>query len=318
MASSFRDSGACEQPAWREAGLRWFSRSFFCRQKFGRRVRRISLDGRLDCPNRDGSLDTRGCIFCNNESFSPSRRLGVRSITAQREAAVRRLQADHADAGFIAYFQPGTNTYGPVDRLRSLYEEALDHPAIVGLAVGTRPDCVSDEVLDLLAELSRRTWVTLEFGLQTIHDRTLAWLQRGHGYAAFLDAVSRSQARGLEIGVHVILGLPGESPDDMRRTAEELTRLGIQSVKIHNLHAVRGTRLADLAMAGEVRFPGMSQYAGYVVDFLERLSPACVVDRLSGDAPPEYLVAPAWCLDKAAVRAAIEAEFLRRGMWQGG
>ena len=262
-------------------------------------------------------MDTRGCIFCNNESFSPSRRLGLRSISAQRDAGMQRILARHGDAGLVAYFQPGSNTYGPVQRLRSLYEEALDHPAVVGLAVGTRPDCVSDEILDLLAELSRRTWVTVEFGLQTIHDRTLEWLQRGHGYAAFVDAVSRSRARGLEIGAHVILGLPGELPEDMRQTAAELTRLGIQSVKIHNLHAVRGTRLADLAMAGKVQFPSMAEYVGYVVDFLERLSPDCVVDRLSGDAPPEYLIAPAWCLDKAAVRTAIEAEFQRRGTWQG-
>ncbi len=148
---------------------------------------------------------------------------------------------------------------------------------MVGLAVGTRPDCVPDAVLDLLAELSGRTWLSVEYGLQTIHDRTLDWLRRGHGYDAFLDAVRRSRQRGLEIGAHVILGLPGESPRDMRATAREVARLGLHSVKIHNLHAVRGTRLAELAADGQVRFPELAEYAVYVVDFL-----GAIVARLRG------------------------------------
>ena len=317
MGSNLDVSRASEPADWRLAGLRYFSRSFFYRKKFGQRVWKVSLDAGMDCPNRDGSRDTRGCIFCNPESFSPSRRRSVGSITAQLDEGVERLRARHKVDRFIAYFQPGTNTYGPVPFLRSLYEEALSHPGVVGLTIGTRPDCVPDEVLDLLAELSRRTWLTVEFGLQTSHDRTLDWLRRGHHYGDFLDAVRRTQQRGLAIGVHLILGLPGESRNDLLATARAIANLRIQSVKLHNLHAVRDTVLADLVAAGQVRFPELPVYAGLVVDFIERLPPDCVIDRISGDAPPQYLIAPLWCLDKAAVRAAIDNEFRRRDTWQG-
>ena len=230
---------------------------------------------------------------------------------------MRRLASRHAAEGFVAYFQPATNTYGPLDRLRQLFEEASGHPKVVGLAIGTRPDCVGEPVLDMLAELSARTWLTLEFGLQTIHDRTLDWLGRGHHVDAFLDAARRTRQRGLEMGVHVILGLPGESRQDMAATAGQIARLGVASVKLHNLYAVRGTRLADMLAAGEVRLPEREEYVRDVVDFLEVLPPDCVIDRLSGDAPRQYLVGPAWCLDKAAIRAAVEAELARRGSWQG-
>ena len=317
MGSNHDAVPGSESCDWRGAGLRFFSRSLFWRNKFGQKIWKVCLDAGLGCPHRNASGDIRGCIFCNPDSFSPSRRTPGGSITVQLDHGVARLQSRHNVDRFVAYFQSGTNTFGPAGRLRSLYEEALAHPAVVGLAIGTRPDCVGDEVLDLLATLAERTWLSLEFGLQTIHARTLDWLRRGHDYAAFVDAVRRSQRRGLNVGAHVILGLPGESRDDMRATAVELARLRIQSVKLHNLHAVRGTDLADLAAAGKVRFPELAEYAGYVVDFLERLPPDCVIDRLSGDAPPDYLVAPLWCREKSAVRAAIEAEFQRRNTWQG-
>ncbi len=306
-----------ETAPWRSAGLRYYSRNCFLRKRFGRPIWKVSLDAGCTCPNRDGSLGRAGCIFCDPESFSPSRRLPLGSITAQLEEGMRRLRARHAAEGFVAYFQPATNTYGPLDRLRGLYEEALGHPQVVGLAIGTRPDCAGEAVLDTLAELSARTWLTIEFGLQTIHDRTLDWLERGHGVGAFLDAARRARQRGLEMGVHVILGLPGESPADMLATARCLARLGVASVKLHNLYAVRGTRLAELLAAGQVRLPERDEYVRWVVDFLEVLPPGCVIDRLSGDAPRRYLVGPEWCLDKAAVRAAVDAEFSRRGSWQG-
>ena len=178
----------------------------------------------------------------------------------------------------MAYFQPGTNTYGPIDRLRSAYQEAISHPDVVGLAIGTRPDCVGEEILDLLAELAGRTWVVVEYGLQTIHDRTLDLLNRGHHYDAFLDAYRRTRRRNLDVAVHVILGLPGESREDMRATARELARLEIHSVKLHNLYAVRNTVLADQVAAGRVRLPEFQEYVDYVVDFLEEL-PARGGDR---------------------------------------
>jgi uncharacterized protein len=306
-----------ERPNWRAAGLRWFSRNFFWREKFGCPVWKVSLDAGLDCPNRDGTLGRHGCIYCNPASFSPSRRMGITSLRAQLDAGVRRLHGRRSANHFVAYFQPATNTYAPVPLLRGLFEEALAHPGVVGLAIGTRPDCLPDEVLDLLTELAGRTWLSVELGLQTIHNRSLDWLRRGHRYEAFLDAIGRSRGQGWEIAVHVILGLPGESRDDMRATARELARLGVGAVKLHNLHAVRDTPLAQWVADGTVTLPGLDEYAGYVADFLEELPPDCVVDRLSGDAPPAYLVGPSWCANKAAVRAAIEGELRRRDTWQG-
>lgn len=278
---------------------------------------KISLDGGFGCPNRDGTLATGGCIFCDPDSFSPSRRVGSRSIADQIQEGIRRLRGRYHVDRFVAYFQPATNTYAPLGRLRALYQQAIAHPEVVGLVIGTRPDCVPDDVLDLLAEFARQTWLSVEYGLQSIHDRSLDWMNRGHHYDAFLDAFQRSRQGGLRIGVHVILGLPGESPHDMVATARELARLEVDSVKLHNLHAVTGTPLADRVACGEVRLPGFREYVGYAVDFLEELPPSCVVDRLSGDAPRAYLVGPSWCLDKSAVRTAIEAEFRRRGTWQG-
>ena len=278
---------------------------------------KVSVDAGLGCPNVDGSVGAGGCIFCNVASYSPSRRGNVASITDQIDEGIRRIRRRHDVDQFVAYFQPATNTHGPLARLRALWEEALRHPLVVGLIVGTRPDSVPDDVLDLLADLSRRTWLSVEYGLQTIHDRSLDWLRRGHGYDAFLDAVERSRRRGLRIGAHVILGLPGETPDHMLATARELARLRIDSVKLHNLYVAKDTPLARLWAAGRVELPERDEYVGYVVDFLEQLAPESVIDRLSADAPREYLLAPEWCLAKSAVRAAIEREFERRDTQQG-
>jgi len=302
---------------WRAAGLRLHTLGFSFRSRFGHRVRKVSVDGGFGCPNVDGTVGRDGCIFCNIRSYSPSRRLGIRSITAQIDEGIRRIRCRHRVDHFVAYFQPATGTYAPVPRLEALYEEAIAHPNVVGLAIGTRPDCVPDNVLDLLAGLSRRTWLSVEYGLQTIHDRSLDWIGRGHHHDAFLDAVGRSRRRGLAVGAHVILGLPGESRDDMLATARELARLEIDSVKLHNLYAVRQTRLAEAVAGGGVVLPGLEEYVGHVVAFLEQLPPGCVVDRLSGEAPAEFLVAPDWCRDKSAVRSAILAELQRRDTWQG-
>jgi radical SAM protein (TIGR01212 family) len=302
---------------WHYAGLRYHKLGHFCRQKFGTRVWKVSVDGGFECPNVDGRLSTGGCIFCNVASFSPSRRLGGLSITQQITEGLRRVAKRHGVERVLAYFQPATNTYAPVDHLRALYEEALAHPAVIGLCIGTRPDCVPEAVLDLLAELSQRTWLCVEFGLQTIHDRTLRWMNRGHGLEAFLDAVTRSKRRGLTIGAHVILGLPGETGEDMQATARELGRLRIDAAKLHNLYVARDTRLAEVWSTGQLELPSLEQYAGYVVDFLECLPPDCVIERLSADAPAEYLLAPTWCSDKSAVQRAIDRELQRRDTWQG-
>jgi radical SAM protein (TIGR01212 family) len=303
--------------AWRAAGLRYYAYNFFLRSRFGHRVQKVSVDAGFTCPNVDGKVARGGCTFCDNRSFSPSRRLPRQTVLGQIDEGVRRLKRRYGVDHFLAYFQPATNTYAPVSRLRPLYEEALAHPQVVGLAVGTRPDCVPEDVLDLLSELAGRTYLSVEFGLQTIHDRSLDWMNRGHHYDAFLDAMQRSRGRGFEICAHVMLGLPDESRADMLATAREITRLGLDAVKIHNLYAVKNTRLAEQVAAGEVRLLERDEYIATLVDFLELLPPSCVVERISGDAPRDYFIAPAWCLDKPAVRAALDAEFVRRGTYQG-
>jgi radical SAM protein (TIGR01212 family) len=188
---------------------------------------------------------------------------------------------------------------------------------VIGLAIGTRPDCVPDDVLTLLSEIASRTYLTVEYGMQTMHDRSLDWMNRGHHHDAFIDTIERSRGRGFEIGAHLILGLPGESHDDMLASVRELARLRVDSVKIHNLYAVRNTRLAEQVAEGRVQLMGQEEYIRTLVDCLEVLPPDTVVERISGDAPPAYLVAPAWCLNKSAIRAALDGEFTRRNTWQG-
>jgi radical SAM protein (TIGR01212 family) len=317
VASTLPPCGGNSAPDWRSAGLRYYPLRHYLHQQFGGRVWRVSVDAGLGCPNRDGTIAHGGCVFCDPASFSPSRRLGIPSLTGQIAEGTRRLAARSGAERFLAYFQPATNTYAPTARLRALYDEALAQPQIVGLVIGTRPDCVPDDVLDLLAEFASRTWLAVEYGLQSIHQRSLTWMNRGHGPEAFVDAVKRSQARGLRVGAHVILGLPGESLDEVRATAIALGQLGIHSVKLHNLHAVRGTPLGDWVAAGQIHLPDLTEYVPLAVDFLERLPPNCVIDRLVGDAPADCLIAPAWCRNKSAAQRAIDAELTRRDTWQG-
>jgi radical SAM protein (TIGR01212 family) len=296
---------------------RYYAFSRFLRERFGTRVYRVTIDAGFTCPNVDGTITVGGCVYCDNRSFSPNRRLPRMTVRSQVERGVELLGRRYGAERFIAYFQAATNTHAPLDRLRRLYDEALDHPNIVGLAVGTRPDSVPDSVLDLLEQYARERYVCLELGLQSIHDRSLDWMNRGHQFDAFLDAVTRSQGRGLDLCAHVILGLPGESHADMMATAEALARLPVQAVKIHNLHVVRKTPLEEMYRQGTVRMFEREEYVRVVCDFLERLPPGMVIHRLNGDAPPDYLVAPEWCRDKPALLAEIHAELLRRDGWQG-
>jgi radical SAM protein (TIGR01212 family) len=303
---------------WRDAGLPYYSCNFFLRQRFGRRAQKVSIDAGFTCPNVDGTVATGGCTFCDNRSFSPSRRLPRAGILGQIDQSIERMRMRYRKCkDFLAYFQPATNTYAPVERLRAVYEEALSHPQVVGLVIGTRPDCVPDDVLELLEELAGRTYLSVEYGMQTMHDRSLDWMNRGHHHDAMIDAMERSRGRGFEIGAHAILGLPGESHDDMLATARELGRLSVDAVKIHNLYCVKNTPLADQVANGEVRLMERAEYVRTLVDFIELLPPTVIVDRISGDAPPDYFIDPSWCLDKPAVKAAVLAEFALRGTWQG-
>lgn len=305
--------------AWQSEGLLFNAFGASLRRRFGGRVQRVSLDAGFTCPNVDGTVTRGGCNFCDNRSFSPSRRVRLRRVSEQLLAGIesvrRRYDRVH---GFIAYFQPATNTYAPVEQLEELYELAITrHPQVVGLAIGTRPDCVPDPVLELLERVARRVDVSLEFGMQTIHEEGLRWMNRAHTHADQVNAIDRSRGRGMECCAHVILGIPGESHEMMMATAEEVGRLGFDAVKLHNLYAVRGTPLGEEVRAGRVKMMERDAYVSTVVDFLERLDPRVIVERVSGDAPPDYLIEPRWCLEKSKLRREIEAEFRRRETQQG-
>ncbi len=227
----------------------------------------MTIDAGFTCPNVDGTVTTGGCVYCDNRSFSPNRRLPRATVRAQVERGVELLGRRYGAERFLAYFQAATNTHAPLDRLRLLYDEALDHPSIVGLAVGTRPDSVPDPVLDLLEQYARDRYVCLELGLQSIHDRSLDWMNRGHHFDAFLDAVARCLGRGFDVCAHVILGLPDESHADMMATADALARLPVQAVKIHNLHVVRKTPLEEMYRQGTVRMFEREEYVRRRVRF---------------------------------------------------
>ena len=302
---------------WRAAGFRYYAYSWYLRQRFGERIQKISLDAKFTCPNVDGTVAKGGCTFCDNRSFSPSRREPIRDIRDQLTNGITRLKRRYKVERFIAYFQPATNTYAPVDRLRPLYEQAIDDERIVGLSIGTRPDCVEPDVMDLLEEFAGRTYLTVEYGMQTIHDKSLDWMNRGHHHDATVEAIERSRGRGFQICVHVILGLPGESHAEMMQTADEVGRLQVDAVKIHNLYCVKNTKLADQVARGEVQLMERQEYITTLVDFLERIPPNVLVERTIGDAPPDFFIGPSWCLDKSAVLRAIDAELEARDSWQG-
>jgi hypothetical protein len=287
------------------------------KELFGVRVHKISVDAGFGCPNRGGTRALPGCLFCDpggSGAVGIDRRLGVAAQVEQgKEVMTRKYRAEK----FLAYFQPFSNTFAPPAQLRELYDEALTVPDVVGLAVGTRPDCLGEGVLDLLAEYHRRTYFWLELGLQSRHDQTLAWLRRGHDYACFLAAYRAAKARDLKICVHVIIGLPGESRQDLLATVDELARLRVDGVKLHLLHALDGTPLGDLYRQGSVRVLGQDEYVGLVADVLERLPAATLIHRLTGDGPRATLLAPLWSLHKWEVLNAIDAEMARRGSVQG-
>lgn len=309
---------ATDSNTWREAGFNYYGYNYYLRNRFGGRVQKVSVDAGFTCPNVDGTVALGGCNFCDNRSFSPSRRGPRTPITEQIDQGIHWLRKRYDCDRFLAYFQPATNTYAPVEKLRRLYSQALAHPQIVGLVIGTRPDCVPEDVLALIEELARNTYVSLEYGMQSMHDRSLAWMNRGQNHASFVDAMQRSRGRGFELCAHVILGIPGETRDDMLATAEELARVRIDAVKIHNLYAVRETPLGDQYERGEIKLMEFEEYIEVLVDVLERLPPTTIVERISGDAPDDFFLGPRWCVDrKPAVRLALDSEFKRRGSIQG-
>jgi hypothetical protein len=296
----------------------------FFRDRFGKRVQKISVDGGFTCPNIDGSKSRGGCTYCNNRSFSlgwGKRHLSIREQLQQQIACIRQKHPNYKY--FLAYFQSYSNTYASLPQLQALYDEALSVSDIVGLDISTRPDCVPNPVLDLLQAYAQKNHLWLELGLESSHNSTLNRLNRGHTWAEFADAVQRASGRQLHLCVHVILGLPGETPEMMRETAKRLGDLvapldfAAFGIKLHHLHIVKGTILAKEYAAGKVETLTPAAYIPLVCDFLEYLPPYTVVQRFMGDALHNTLLAPHWQVSKNQVLAEIEAELARRGSGVG-
>ena len=302
--------------------LRWHDKRFrsfngVLRDRFGERVYKVGLRMDFTCPNRDGNVAVGGCIYCNNASHTAQDYQPRTSVTAQLGKGALAIARRHKAENFIAYFQSYTNTYDDTAKLARIYEEALRFPGVVGLSIATRPDCLPDSTLDLLSELSRRTYLWLEVGLESMYDRTLAWVNRGHGLSEFVDAAERAKARGLRLCAHLILGFPGESRDDMLRTTGLINRLQLDGIKLHNLHVIKNTPLEKFYRAGEVPLFSRAEYVDLVVDFLERLNFETVIHRLSGETYRALTVAPEWSIDKIGVQNAIFKALEERDTWQG-
>ena len=296
---------------------RYYAYNRYLRDVFGHKVFKVPLDAGFTCPNRDGTAGTGGCAFCSARGSGDFAGTRGHSLEAQFAAVRARMRRKWATRHCIAYFQAFTNTYAPVDRLRACFETALGFDGVVGLAVATRPDCLPAGVVDYLAELHQRTFLWVELGLQTVHEDTAARMNRGHDYACYLDGVAALRRRGIRVCAHIINGLPGESRAGMLETARAVAAQDVQGIKIHLLHLMEDTPLA--AACARAPFPLMERadYVELVCDQLELLPPEMVVQRLTGDAPRDRLVGPAWSIQKWEVLNAIDRELARRDTWQG-
>lgn len=294
----------------------FYSFNTYLKDKFGQRVQRLSLNAGFTCPTRDGKISRDGCIYCNEEGFSPfaGTRLSIdQQIRQSMDFARKRYKAGK----FIAYFQNATNTYAPLYRLKKAYNAIKEFPDIVALYISTRPDCVDEKRLDLIASYCRDYEVWVEYGLQTIHDRTLKFIERGHDFHDFIKASRMTAQRNIKVGVHVILGLPGETKGDMLKTAQKIDELPVNGIKFHMLHVLKNTKLNQYYKKGRVRLMSFKEYVNVICDFLELISPEHVIFRLISDAKSDFLVAPKWINHKHDVLTAINDEFKKRGTKQG-
>lgn len=289
----------------------------YLRRRFGVRVSKVNVDAGFTCPNRDGSKGTGGCIYCNNVSFSPKETQAVIPLEEQMAAGMAYHRTRLGSQKFIIYFQKYTNTYGSVELLSDLYRRALDHPDVIGISVGTRPDSLTDEALELLTDIARTKYVCLELGLQSMDDNILDRINRGHTLDDFITAVRRASGRNFDICAHLIYGFPGESATDFLKAADLVAGLPIDSLKLHQLHAVEGTELAALYRRGEFTPLTLEAYITTIADFLELLPPRITVQRLYGSAPLDICVAPQWGLKNNQMWYAVVNELTCRGSWQG-
>jgi len=305
------------KPGLRKNEKRYHDLKSFWLNLFGCRVYKLQIDAGFTCPNRDGKLSRGGCIYCDGRG-SRLRQAGPLPSVSEQVRRGREYYRRNRSAGkFIAYFQTFTNTYASIGRLKELYNEALAEEDVIGIAVGTRPDCLPDDVIGLFQEYASDRHVWIELGLQSMHDKTLLSINRGHTVQAFLDTVERISKKGINICVHIIVGLPGESRDDIIKTAGTLAGLPVQGIKIHSLLALKGTVLGDLYEKGEISMMSREDYATTVCDILEVLPQEMVIQRLTADGYSDIFLGPEWARNKMAVLNAIDRELERRETYQG-
>ena len=291
----------------------------FLNEHFDGKVQKISLHAGFTCPNRDGSIGVGGCTYCNNQTFSPDYCHTGKSITRQLDEGVAFFARKYPTMRYLAYFQAYTNTYGELEALKRKYEEALAHPGVVGLIIGTRPDCMPADLLDYLADLSRRTFVLVEYGVESTSDETLRRINRGHDFATSVDAIRRTSAAGVLVGAHMILGLPGESREMMLKHARSLSQLPLDTLKLHQLQLIRHTRMArEYEMSPQdFHLYGVDEYIDLAIDFAERLSPRIAIERFVSQSPAELLIAPTWGLKNHEFTARLLRRMRERDAWQG-
>jgi len=301
------------------ATKRYNDYSTYIRTTFGERVQKLSLDAGFTCPNRDGSKGFGGCTYCNNNSFNPSYCEPTKSVTQQFDEGIEVLSKRNKNQKFLAYFQAYSNTYGELQGLKKLYSEALDHPKIHGLVIGTRPDCVSDELLDHIEMLSKQKYVSLEYGIESTLNRTLGAINRGHTFEETQEAYKNADGRGFHLGGHMIIGLPGETREEILAHADRISQLPINSLKLHQLQIIKHTVMAvQLKRTPEMfNLFEMDEYIDLIIDFLERLRPDIVLERFVSESPASLLIAPKWGKKNFEMVAKLDARMVERNASQG-
>jgi len=312
-----RSSTQSAPPGPFPGGSRYNSYGAFLREKFGCRVAKVVVDAGFSCPNRDGTLGFGGCSYCDNDSFRPATANRADSVARQVQQGVAYLKQRYRAQKFIVYFQPFTNTFAPLGELAPLYESAFADPDVIGIAIGTRPDCLEEDKIAWLSDMARTRLVTVELGLESIHDSTLARIRRGHDYECWQHALRRARGRGIYLGTHLILGFPWESRAAMLEMAPAVSGVGLDFLKLHHLHVVRNTELGRQFLNEPFPLLGYEAYLDLLVEFLELLDPAIRVERLFGLTLEENLLGPHWGKTKAEMQRGIEQTLVARGTWQG-
>jgi hypothetical protein len=291
--------------------------SSFVKERFGEPVQKVNIDAGFTCPNRDGTVSNGGCTYCNNDSFKPGHCRPTLSVKEQMANGIDYITRRYKAKKFLAYFQAYTNTYAPVEELRKLYEDALSMPGVIGLAIGTRPDCVDSEKLDMLTEFAQDHFILIEYGVQSVYDKTLKAINRGHDYATFLNAVSETKKRGLACGAHMIVGFPTETLEETINSADSINASGVRFLKIHQLQVIKNTLMSVEFEKAPFKVLQYEEYLSLVGQFLDRLSPEIVIQRLFATAPDDILIAPRWGLDRHQVLRDIRAYMKDNGLYQG-